>query len=134
MFLNFLHFLVIFSLNFLARVVWERNSGINFFFLSFSAYLIPVWTEIKLEWCFLNFWIFFWNFLDQVRKEQNSGLKFFSLLLALSHPGLDRNNEGMMFFNFFAIFVWIFLPGLCRNGIQDKIFFSLPRPISSRFV
>ena len=64
----------------------------------------------------------FWNFLDRVGKERNSGLNFFSLFLDLSHPGLDRNNSGMMFINFlnfFAILFGIFLPGSSVNGIRE---------------
>ena len=73
---------------------------------------------------FLNFFaIFYGNFLARVWWEQNSEQKIFSLFLDLSHPGLDRNNARIMFFNFwnfFAICFWIFFPGLGGNGIQDK--------------
>jgi len=60
---------------------------------------------------FLNvFAIFFGNILAHVGLERNSGLKFFSLFLSQSHPGLDRNKAGMMFFIlfFFCYFFGIF--------------------------
>ena len=82
------------------------------------------------ELTFLIFWIFllffFWNFLAQFEYVRNSGLKFFSLFFSVSHPVLAKNYAGMRFFNFlnfFTIFLGIFLPGSCINGIQDYDFF-----------
>ena len=69
------------------------------------------------------FAIFFQNFLAGVEYEWNSGLKFFSFSLGHSQTILDRNNAGIYFFNFFAIFFGIFLPGSSMNGIRDKNFF-----------
>ena len=70
------------------------------------------------------FCYFFLNILDQVRMEQNSGLKFVSLFLSLSHPGLDRNNEGMMFFNFFCCFFFEFsCAGRVGTEFGTKFFF-----------
>ena len=61
-------------------ILFERNSGLNFFF-SFSAYPILFWLEIILERGFFNFFnflaIFFGNFLPRANYERNSGLKFF---------------------------------------------------------
>ena len=57
-FILFYWVLCFFFWNFLAWVGLERNSGLKYF-LSFSVYLILVWNEIMLEWCFLIFWIFF---------------------------------------------------------------------------
>ena len=72
---------------------------------------------------------FFLNILVRVGKERNSGLKFFSLFLGLSHPDLDRNNEGMMFFNilnFFAIFSSNFLAQVVQErNLGLNFFFSL---------
>ena len=99
------------------------------FFLFFSSYLIPFWLKIMPERGFLIFEFFcyfFRNFLARVESERNSGLKFYSLFLGLSHPGLDRNNGGMMFFNclnFFTIFFGIFLLGSGRTEFRTKIFF-----------
>ena len=81
----------------------------KFFFSPLSAYLIPVWIEIMPEWCFLIFCYFYWNFIARVGLKWKSRLKFFSHFLGLSTPGLDRNNAGMMFFEFFYYFLWNFL-------------------------
>ena len=126
--------------NFLPRVEYERNSSLNFF-LSFSANLIPFWQKIIPERGFLNFLnlfaICFWNFLARVESERNSGLNFFFLFLGLSYPILDKNNAGKGFFNFlnfFAIFFFEFsCPGWVWTKFGTKIFFSLSRPILSRF-
>ena len=129
MFFNFLNSFW----NFLARVGRERNSERKFY-LSFSSYLSPVWIEILPEWCFLTFRYFFWNFLAQVRKEQNSEQNFFSLFPGLSQPGLDRNNAGMMYFNFlFFFFLEFFSPSRVGTEFGTKFFFALSRPISVRF-
>ena len=69
-------------------------------------------------WIFCNF---YWNFLAGVEYERNSGLKFFSPFLGLSNPVLARNNAGkrfFKFFEFFAIFFEIFLPGSSISGIR----------------
>ena len=95
--------------NFLARVKYERNSGLKFFF-SFSAYLIPFWRKIMPKRCFLIFWIFLlfypkFSYPGLVWTE--FGTKFFFLFLGLSHLVLAINNAGKRFFNFlnfFAIF------------------------------
>ena len=107
--------------------VWTEF-GTKFFFFSFSAYLILFCIKKVPERGFLIFWIFllffFQNFLARVEYEQNSGLKFFSLFLGLSHPVLAKNNAKrvflfLIFWNFFAIFVGIFLPGSSMNEILD---------------
>ena len=100
--------------NFIARVEYERNSGLKFFspFLGLSH---PVWAS-NISWNrffnLLNFFaIFFRIFLPQVELERNSGLIFFFFLfLGLSHPVSARNNAEKRFFdflNFFAIFFGI---------------------------
>ena len=89
-FLIFLIFCYFFR-NFLPQAEFERKSGQIFFFLSFSAYVLP-------------FCYFFRNFLSRVEYERNWGLKFFSLFLGLTQTVLDSNNAGSNFFNFFAIF------------------------------
>ena len=50
----FLIFLLIF-LEFSSPGRVGTEFRMKFFFLSFSAYLSPVWIEIMLEWCFLIF-------------------------------------------------------------------------------
>ena len=75
---------------------------------------------------FLNFLgFFFWNFQARVGQERNSGLNFFSLFLDLSQPSLDRNNAGMIFYNFlnfFAIFFGISSLRRVRTEFGTKIF------------
>ena len=139
-FLIFWIFMLFFFLNFNAEVGWEWISGLNFFFLFFSAYLILVSIQIMQEWCFLIFvifLIFFLEFSSPGRVEQNSGLKLFSLFLGLSHPVLDRNNAEKMFLIFW-IFLLFLLEFSCsvRVGTDfgTKIVFSPSRSMSSRFV
>ena len=90
-FFNFLNLFAIFFSNFLARVEYERNSGLYIFFVYFSAYLIPFSLEIMPERGFLIFCIF------------------------------------LLFFSEFS------LPGRVWMEFGTKFFFSLSRPISSRF-
>ena len=118
-------FFCYFFRNFLAWFEYERNSGINFFFLFFSL-SHPVLAKNnarKMVFNFLNFFFYFFrNFLALVEYEQNSGLKFFYLRFTLSHPVLDKNNAGKAFFNFlnfFTIFLGIFLPWSSMNGIRN---------------
>ena len=119
---NFLNFFAVFLGIFL---LGSSRNGIRdkFFFLSFSAYLIPFWLKIMPEIGFLIFWFFlyfFRNFLVRVEYERNLRLKFFSLFLGLYHPALAKNNAGNSFFNFFkffAIFFRIFLPRSSMNRI-----------------
>ena len=69
--------------------------------------------------------------------ERDSELKFFSLFLGLPQPVSDRNNAGINFFNFLNFFTIFFLEfsnlGWAGTEFGTKIFFSLSRPISSRF-
>ena len=111
------------------------------FFLPFAAYIIPFWLKIMLEGGFFNFLyflsFFFWNFHARVENEWNSGINFFFLFLGLSQHVLDRNNAGINFFNllnFFTIFYFEFSCSVwVGTEFGSKIFFSLSRPISSRF-
>ena len=86
---------------------------------------------------FFNFFFnFFGNFLARVEYERNSGLNFFSLFLYLFHPVMAKNNAGKGFFNFlnfFAIFLEFSSSGWIGTEFGTKIFFSLSRPVSSRF-
>ena len=100
------------------------------FFWEFSC-TGRLWTEFGTNFFFSfsqpplsRFWIF-WNFLGRVGLEQNLGQNLF-FFLGLSHPVLAKNNTGKRFFNFwnfFAIFFGIVLPGSSMNGILGKIFF-----------
>ena len=78
-----------------------------------------------LERSFLFVWIFllifFRNFFSGVEYERNSGLKFFSPFLGLSDLVSTKNNAGkrfLKFFEFFAIFFGIFLPGSSISEIR----------------
>ena len=96
------------------------------------AYLIPFCLKILPERGFLIFLLFFPEFSSRVEYERNLGLKFFSRFLGLSLFVLAKNNAGKWFFNiliFLLFFFGIFLPGSSMNGIRDKIFFSLSRPM-----
>ena len=124
-FFNFLNFFAIFFRNFLAQVEYERNSGLKLFSLFFGlSHLVLAKNIAGMRFFnFLIFFYFFWNFLAQVEYERSSGLKFYSLFLSLLHLVLAKNNAGKrffsFFFNFFAIFFVIFLPGSSMNGIRD---------------
>ena len=122
-FFNFLTFLAFFFQNFLARVEYERNSGLKLFSLLFGL-SHPFLAKNNAGKGFLNFLIFFfffWNFHARVDCERKSCLKLFSLFLVLSHPILAKNNAGKSFFhllNFFAIFFKISFHGSSVNRIQ----------------
>ena len=73
-FFNFLNFLAFFFRYFLTRVEYERNLGINFFFL-FLGLPQPVLDGNNDRINFFSF--FFRNFLAQVEYERNSGINFF---------------------------------------------------------
>ena len=131
-FLSFLLFFLEFSC---PGRVWTEF-GTKFFFFSFTAYIIPFWLKIMLERVFLNSLPFFSKFSCPGRLWTKFGTKIFFPFLSLYHPVLTINNARKWFFNFlnfFAIFFVIFFPGSSMNGVRDKIFFSLSRPISSRF-
>ena len=92
---GFLIFLLFF-LNFLVWVEYERNSGVKFFSL-FLGLSHPVLAKNKVGKrfsIFSIFLLFFWNFLVWVKYERNSGVKLFSLFLGLSNPVLVKNNVG----------------------------------------
>ena len=139
-FLIFWIFLIIFFRNFLSGVEYERNSGLKFFspFLGLSDPVLDKNNAGKRFFKFFEFFCYYFrNFLPGVQYQRNSGLKLFSSFPGLSHPVLARNNVGKRFFNFFnffTIFFGIFWPESSLNGIRKKFFFfSLSRPISSRF-
>ena len=74
-FLNFLKFFPIFlEFSITRRVGTKRND--NFCFPSFSAFLNLFWLEIKPQWYFLNFLLFFLNFLLRVWLERNRSIVF----------------------------------------------------------
>ena len=120
--------------------VWAEFGTIISFF-PFSAYLISFSLKIMPERGFLIFWIillfFFRNFLTRVEYVPNLRLNFFSLFLGLVQSVFIRNNAGINCFNFLNFFAIFFLEfsSSCWEGTEfgTKFFFSLSRPISSRF-
>ena len=138
---GFLIFLIFFYFfrNFLARVEYERNSGLNFFFLLLDL-SYPVLAKNNAGMRFFNF------------------LNFFAIFFEIFLPGSSMNGIGdeIFFLPFSAYLIpfwlkimpeWGFLGFLifllfssefsCRRQVWTefgtKIFFSLSRPISSRF-
>ena len=96
--------------NFLARVEYERNSGLKFFFLflDLSNPVLAKNNDGKRFFHFLiSFSFFVMNFLARVEYERNSGLKFLSVFLSLSHPVLAKNYARKIFL-IFPIFMLYF--------------------------
>ena len=122
--------------NFLARVEYERNLGLNFFSLFFGL-SHPVLAKNNGGKRFFDFCYFFPNFLSRVEYGRNSGLKFFSHFHNLSHPGLYKNSVGLMLFNLFLIFLIFFYgkrsPARVGTEFGTKFFFSLSRTLLTRF-
>ena len=125
-FFIFLFFFSYFFLNFLARIEYERNSGLKFVSL-FLCLSHPILAKNNAEKCFFNFLNFLAIFFRiSFHGSSMNGIQvwnFFFLFLGQSHPILAKNNDGKGFFNFlnfFAIlFFGIFLPGTSVNGIRD---------------
>ena len=81
----------------------EFRTKFFFLFLGLSHPVLDRNNAGMMYFNFLNFFaIFFLEFSSQGRVCTEFGTKtsFFSLFLGLFHPGLDRNNAGMMFFYF----------------------------------
>ena len=130
MVVQFFEFFCYIFLNFFARVEYERNSGLNFFFLPFSASLSPFSIEIKPELTFLIFWIFllFWlEFYYPGRVWTEFGTKIFLSFPSYHIPFwlkimLDR---GFLIFWFFFYFFRNFLPRVEYERNSGLKFFSL---------
>ena len=140
-FIIFWIFLLFFFRNFLARVEYERNSGVKFYFLFFSL-SPPVLAKNfggKRFYNFSNFFtIFFRNFLARVEYERNSGLNFFffSFLVVLIPfwPKLIPRRGFIIFWIFLLFFSQFSCSGRVWTEFWTKIFRSLFWPISSRFI
>ena len=137
MFFKFFEFFCYFSGIPYSRSGWNGSER-EFFFLTFSASLIPFCFEKKPQWCFLIFLIFllfFWNSLFRVGLEWIETIIFFPLILSLSHPVLAWKEVVMMIFkflNFFAIFLEFPIPGRVGMDQNEKFFshiLSLSRPV-----
>ena len=107
------------------------------FFLAFSAYLIPFWLKLMLERGFLNFFaIIFGIFLP---GSSMNGIRDENFFLSFSANLIPYWLKIIPVIGFFIF--WIFLlffsefscSGRVGTEFRTKIFFSLSRPISSRF-
>ena len=123
-FLNFLNFFAIFFRNFLAGVQYLRNSGLKFF--PFPGLSHPILAKNNAGKRFFKFFEFFLLFFSEfscrgpVSAEFGPKI-FFSLSRPISSSFGEKYclKEVFSFFNFFAIFFGIFLPGSSMNGIWD---------------
>ena len=132
----FFEFFWYFFRNFLPRAGCEWNS-VQFFFSLFFHLSHPVWaknTAGKRFFNFLNFFCYFFGkFLPQAEYERNSGLILFLFLsfsayLILFCLGIMPERGFLIFLLFFSKFsCW------CSVWAEFGFFFSLFRPISSRF-
>ena len=136
-FLIFWNYLLFFSkFSSPVRVWTEFGTKIFSFFLSLSRPRL-YWNSIGMMFfSFLNFLAIFLEMAARLGWERNSGLKFFSLFPGLSQPVLDRSNAGIKFLNFWIFLLFLlefYTSGWVRTELVAKIFFSLSRPIPSRF-
>ena len=124
-------FLVFYILNFLAIFLkfyithWvgtKRND--NFYFFSFSSISNLLWLEMKPQWYFLIFRIFFlflWNILLRDGKERNGTIIF---ILSHSHPFPTYFCQkcchifSFLYFEFFGYFFEILNYALGRNETE----------------
>ena len=77
---------------------------------------------------FLNFYAIFLEFSSPGQVGTVFGTKIYSFFLGLSHPDLDRNMAGMIFFNFlffFFYFHWKFLAWVEYEQNSGQKFLSL---------
>ena len=83
-FLIFWYFFLFFFWNFLARVGYEQNSGLNFFFL-FLGLSHPVLAENNAGKRFLNFFVIFFGifFPKPIMNGNRDKFFFFSLFLPI---------------------------------------------------
>jgi len=135
-------FISIFFSYLLARIEYEPNSGLNFFFFSFSADLIPFWLKIMPEWGFLVLWIFllfFWEFScwGRVWTEFETNFFFLSFSTYLIPFWLEIMPEiCFLIFWFFLLFFSQFssLAEYERNsGLKFFfLFFGLSHPVLAK--
>ena len=115
--------------NFLARVEYERNSELKFFFLFlglFCSILAKNNTGRRFFNCLNFFAIFFVIFLRGLRTNGIRDKIFFLTFSAYLIPFWLKIMPERGFL-IFRIFFGIVLPGTSMNGILGKIFF-LPFP------
>ena len=138
-FFNFLSFLAFFFRNFLARVEYERNSGLKFFSL-FHSLSHPILAKNNAGNSFFNFFNFlaisFGIFLLGLGKYRIRDLNFFLSGSAYLIPyWLKKMLERV--FLIFWIFLLFFSEFSCLGRVWTefgtKTFSSLSQPISSSF-
>ena len=122
------------------RVRTKRNE--NFYFLCFSSFSNLLWLEMKPQWYFFNFFVFFCPFFEifyyaSGRNETKRNDNFlFSLFPILFQPILAWNEFIMVFFNFlnFFLFFWNFLLRVRRerNG-RIIVIFSISHPFTTYY-
>ena len=100
---------LLFFWNFLLRVGWERN-GTTIFIFSMSRHFSNLfWFEMKPQWYFLIFLLFFFGIFYYSSGRNGTERQFlFFIFLGISQPILAWNEVITVFFNllnFFAIFL-----------------------------
>ena len=138
-FLIFWIVLLFFS-QFSSLAKFEQNSGLNFFF-PFFGLCQPILAKNnagKRFFNFLNFFaIFFGIFVPELSMNGIRDYNFFHSFSANLIPFLLKIMSERSFLIFW-IFLLFFSEFSCRSWVWtefgSKIFFSLSRPISSRFV
>ena len=135
---KFSKFFCYFFQNFFARVGYERNSGLKLFSL-FLGQSQPVLAKNNTRKRFLIFWFFLLFFSEfacpsRVWKEFETK-NFLSFSRPISFWLEIMPERGFFnFFNFFFNFFRNFLAQVeCERNLGLKFFFSLSRPILSRF-
>ena len=125
--------------NFLARVEFERRSGLKFCFLFFGL-SHPVLAKLLPGISFINFWAFlqfFSEFSCPGRVWTEFGTKIFFSLFRFISSRFGQNycrEEVLQFLKFFYYFFSKFsFPGRVWTEFRTKILFSLFRSTSSRF-
>ena len=134
-----MEFFCCFLRNFLCLVEYERNLGLKFF-LPFSAYLFLFWLKIMAKSGFLIFWIFLlfsseFSWSGRLWTEFRTKICFFSFSAYLIPFSLKIMPESvfLIFWIFLLFFSELSCPGRVWTECGTKIFFSLSRPILSRF-
>ena len=137
-FLIFWFFLLLFW-NFLARVGYEQNSGLNFFSLFHGLSGVLAKNNAGKRFSnFLNFFsIFLRIFFPRPSKNENwDKIFFFSLFWPIFYPfWLKVILERVFLVFWFSIlfFLEFSCSGWVRRELRTKIFFSLSWPIWSHF-
>ena len=130
---------LLFFRNFLARVEYERNSGLKFFSNLFG-FSHPILVKTNAEKRFYKFFEFFyyffgiflpWSSMNGIR-DKNFVFSFSAYLIPFWLKILL--GRGFIIFGIFLLFYSEFsCLGRVWTKFETKIFFSLFRPITSRY-